>query len=1646
MKLTPGARLHDHLRVEGISDSPDGVVSGNQPIYTVTGTIAETPWHGLYTGKKIFRNFKFEEGRPEEADLDECLDVLLKSIVYTRCDDREYVNLRREQSRFEAKSVLGIRETNLLPEPLDVLRLRNDQDQFSFPRSGRLIDKEPVLVFEKIHGQDLATWKRVVQPSPRRVLQLLARLLQFMQQMHGKGLVLNGPFPAAIWVDEMDGPHYVASENIVNGRSDGAWRVMFPPERYAEGFFPPEVRAAGGRVDERCDLFAWSSLAYFLLTGDNPANWQRTSAARDVPFQRAHFQRLRTVLQNLPAVDIEGVAASLGVGGRRFVRSWPDSFVDVIEACLEANPDDRPSSVTTMREWWANAPPSPISFAWAIPLNDGTVEVLYSLEGVPASAQVVVRCAVGVAPKQYGDGAPVAEARPRWRAAGVGRIVISPRLPRPSGGFGVFYAVFSKVTVDGATAFSKPTLASQIDASRTKEVLSRIEQMPGAMEDPDQLLNAGDLPAALTPLVASQVLAGLATVLLGSRWGRVRRWGIALLRNRLLDSMAPAEIEEILWQLALRDSRFDLRLAAASALLRGEHAPQPELLIRLARAMVGENVDAQIRVVRSLQGCDVTPQAINIAVAMLEGNRLVRCHECQQDVRAAQRDAHLQTEHGYVLLDDRVLPLGDALKALWERMFGANDVGSARRLAELFTERRGKNSLDALGAAFVAQFSLRWRANGTSVAPSSRAGRETQFAHCLDAHELLRRLCTRLLSHDLPELRSLARAVLVPHFARRLSAESVAPGTFRQSVDALCPRDGPIVKIEACRQLAAAGASAAAAALSERALELDVEIACPICAKNLPRRELGRHTRLDHGVYEFRGSRYDLEQIKSRLLALVFGEEPDPDAARTLFDIFDEQLGSEPAVKRLAEVVGATSRAAHSAQNHHLRLPAAARSLAMLSRAPELAELLLAGRVADLGILIFSNLATAPGDAAIGRLVHCLGEPKIPVAWRSDALAAFLRLYGDSHLQSRNAVLQLANSAGAPESAVKLLYEVKKIVGKSATLQSVCSEMERSIVVKCPKCESTAALSEMRKHIWQVHALVLDGRLARKPWAFVEACIDDYLGDGDTERLRQAKEVASLVDPVDGSALLARMALRRGAGDEELIAALEERAAKVHASICCSCFDLVPSPRDAPVMRVEAHAGGSLTSDAYSIAVVPSRLRVESTIRTHAGSPVHELAASCRTKLGAALLAASAPLVGAFLLLPIVGMSHFRVMPFAVCMAIATAATFLVACILYRPKLTTGVDVAWQSIVPRLLDAEDDRVANAFIGGLAVASIGRGAARPRTSVVDRAIGKYTDLVVRRKAAYPYLGFLYRLALVDGIQLRHDAAVVELVRRLLHRCVDGAIPIDCLDGATENGGLLRPMPPRCMLALKWAICDAYLAARYSPADILALCERSATIRTVLATTPTTTKSVIANVAAIRDVWERHTAKRSPVPAETVFDLIQKGDLTQIERYPDLLAVSHDRLIGIVERGLVFHGNLFTSRPEVSWRPVHDFVQTGWQYQRKDGGPDRRFNPNPAVGYQKVVGFELSVAGKTWSYSSSPERLAHNLNILADIYFGAVQPLAAQLASQPARRTQIAGPESSKARCPACGQLVRFAEGRTSTPADDLFDDHPVGAHA
>src|SRR5438045_9232609 len=78
MKLNVGERLEG----AGPTQQPGG--------YVVTSVVRETPWYGLYVGKKIFYNFDFTAKRVRETDDVEWLDVFLRTIRYPILADPSY--------------------------------------------------------------------------------------------------------------------------------------------------------------------------------------------------------------------------------------------------------------------------------------------------------------------------------------------------------------------------------------------------------------------------------------------------------------------------------------------------------------------------------------------------------------------------------------------------------------------------------------------------------------------------------------------------------------------------------------------------------------------------------------------------------------------------------------------------------------------------------------------------------------------------------------------------------------------------------------------------------------------------------------------------------------------------------------------------------------------------------------------------------------------------------------------------------------------------------------------------------------------------------------------------------------------------------------------------------------------------------------------------------------------------------------------------------------------------------------------------------------------------------------------------------------------------------------------------------------------
>src|SRR5262249_33426703 len=151
---------------------------------------------------------------------------------------------------------------------------------------------------------------------------------------HAEGLLLGSLAPADVWVNEDDRPHYLGSGFVLDAQRQQKQRKLYPPDRYAAGFGPPELYAEGQGLDARTDLYSWAALAYFLLPRDDLGLIARTQGERHVRFDDAILACVEPALRAVPSPALSAVQQYFRLSGSRFAHTWPDSFMAVLRECL----------------------------------------------------------------------------------------------------------------------------------------------------------------------------------------------------------------------------------------------------------------------------------------------------------------------------------------------------------------------------------------------------------------------------------------------------------------------------------------------------------------------------------------------------------------------------------------------------------------------------------------------------------------------------------------------------------------------------------------------------------------------------------------------------------------------------------------------------------------------------------------------------------------------------------------------------------------------------------------------------------------------------------------------------------------------------------------------------------------------------------------------------------------------------------------------------------------------------------------------------------------------------------------------------------------------------------------------------------------
>ncbi len=585
-------------------------------------------------------------------------------------------------------------------------------------------------------------------------------------------------------------------------------------------------------------------------------------------------------------------------------------------------------------------------------------------------------------------------------------------------------------------------------------------------------------------------------------------------------------------------------------------------------------------------------------------------------------------------------------------------------------------------------------------------------------------------------------------------------------------------------------------------------------------------------------------------------------------------------------------------------------------------------------------------------------------------------------------IVEAFRRKASPSRAVNRLRRLADLVPGTPAIVDALAELETGTPAACPRCGTRLGPDDLVRHLWEKHRLLLENGRVREPWDVVGELLADFKRTGTNEYLDRACDLAQALDPAGGLSRVHRLVLLGGADDEEARTLLRAEAAEKHGTLCPHCYTLVPlvPPVTAtPVLvsdgRVEGDGFRVESSDEYfsrRLTIDVPEGRIESK-----AEPGHGM-----NRRGAAILLLF-PLVGlavAFAVLPkVLGLAP--IIPAAACLIAAAIAYLLIrAAWVERDNPTDRtIDYAWTRLAPRLLKPSIDRADAAFLGGLSLASRGRGTVADRSELLNAAIAQLAGDRVGRA----YLTPLRVLRIADAARTGSDD--LPLIADEAGLAFQERVPLDHVEALVKE---LRgdPTERTRRVRLRVLMLAHAFDANLEPEDLRLIGQLFPALGAAYASED---RDGLARLRLLwlyrpQRLWQRIGS------ATSVFDLARYPSLSEnyLRQRPDLLLFQADAdgfPIMICEEGVVY----------------------------RDVVIDRRRTPirTRAKSILRGGGFELIVGDRTFKFRDDPENLARRLRGWSAFLFDEFLPRARMLT----RRRSTEGDRliSQKAiTCPEC----------------------------
>ncbi len=1164
-------RLHVGERLEGggPAQQPGG--------YIVTSVLRETPWHFLYVGKKIFYNFDFNAKRVRETDELEWLDVLIRTNRYPILDDPTYIQQRRALTHAEMRIVLSNRQSNLWPEAIDLLEIDNTRDAFTFhdeaARAG-----EPVAIFTRPHGQALREWQEQILPVSS-ILSVLAEVLDFLRQAHAEDLLLLGLGPQALLIDASDRVHYVGTELALSRQNAllkddamAAWVRLFPAGRFPGGYAAPECFSAKTRPDERSDLFAWGMLAFSLFAGIDLERLAKEQGRPWAVLEESHWAEIDKFLVQLPANTIHAWAEELGIDPAGLAKEWPRRFVSAFRLLLSPEPSRRPRSVAELSGWLVSPPPSPLAGLIALHTDADIAKLLLDCTGVDMSLELTVQMRHGTPPQAPTDGTTVADGplRPVLHVVGL-----------PMTAEEVYFTAFTRRKQADAAVYS-PGVVATLWQPTPANLRQWVEQQ--AYESSD----VASPPARVGMVIGVIDAIHVVDALLACTNPRVRGWALRRLEQHVRSSPRSEYLEAMLWRF-LGDTSGEIRQIAAAAWWTSFPQKTDAVLIRLIEGMQRGTLDTPVPIAHFLRQLGVTEDRVGSVVRQVEATLPSECPLCKKTLAPGQRTPHLVSEHGYVLHDGDVQSANTVLGRLWERVISSSDVVAHQELLAIYG-KAGKP--EAVARDYVADLGrlLLGEANNPQAIPravpyAAIAGVQSLVRHC----PLFTPIVRLLFASDEVRLRDLGMQTVLPFFEENLRQRPTA-NEVRRLLKLFVPvKDVVDLQLELCKRLQGRGLDGAMLDPVMTQLREEHTIACVECKAEVQSKDLERHLRQAHQIFQFRGERGSYQEVRAAMVKAVCSPPGDTAAWISLAALAADKYPGEAErylvvwlYQFIKDAEGETRELAFGALAETIAATESAATMLPLFVGPSKNtswELL--GRRLAFEVTARQEVPIPPKVADL--LLPHLDNKELPRRARENAALALLRGFG-SNIASATKMLRAYVAQSTKKRGIEKLRRLEQRFGHSEAIDIVEQELDNETRMSCPRCPTELVKREMVGHLWEKHRLHLDGQRVREPWKVIEDWVVDYGLEKDPQVLHACRSLAIRDDPKTGVARLQRLLYRRGLREPELMRELRASVRTRDATLCPHCCVTVAIETEAVVPPL-AMGDGELDGFGYHLEV-----------------------------------------------------------------------------------------------------------------------------------------------------------------------------------------------------------------------------------------------------------------------------------------------------------------------------------------------------------------------------------------------------------------------------------------------------------------------------